>query len=214
METESTRFLEKRIPYRKTFGRPQITPELEKLIIRFAEENPNWGQDRIAGALSNIGFNVSDRTVGRILKRNGIPPAPERDQDTTWATFIKKHQNIISACDFFTTEVITPAGLVTYYVLFFIHLGSRKVHIAGITPHPTEAWMKQIARNVTMADFGFLSNCKYLIHDRDSKFCASFASIIKSGGVKPLKLPPRSPNLPMHLRKEGYYLSNQNAYLD
>ncbi len=94
--------------YRKTFGRPPISLEFEKLIIRFAEENPNWGYDRIAGALSNLGYKVSDRTVGNVLKRNGIPPAPERDQDTTWATFIKKHQNVIAACDFFAAEVITP----------------------------------------------------------------------------------------------------------
>ena len=102
---------------------------------------------------------------------------------------------MIAACDFFTTEVITPAGLITYYVLFFIHIGSRKIHIAGITPYPDERWMKQMARNVTMDEWGFLSNCKYLIHDRDSKFCRSFCSIIRSGCVKPLKLPPRSPNL-------------------
>ena len=133
--------------------------------------------------------------MGNVLKRNGILPVPERSNDTTWATFIKRHQHIIAACDFFTTEVITPNGLITYYVLFFIHLSSRKVHIAGITPYPNEEWMKQMARNVTMADYGFLSNCNYLIHDRDSKFCASFASIIESGGVKPLSLPPRSPNL-------------------
>jgi len=91
--------------------------------------------------------------------------------------------------------VITPAGLITYYVLFFIQIGSRRVHIAGITPHPNEAWMKQIARNVTMEGWGFLSSCKYLIHDRDSKFCNSFCSIIKSGGVEPLKFPLQSPNL-------------------
>ena len=142
-----------------------------------------------------MGHKVSDQTIGNVLKRNGIAPAPERSKDTTWATFIKRHQNVIAACDFFTTEIITPTGLMTYYVLFFIHLSSRKVHIAGITSHPNEEWMKQIARNVTMADYGFLSNCKYLIHDRDSKFCNSFCGIIKSGGVKPLKLPPRSPNL-------------------
>ncbi len=79
--------------------------------------------------------------------------------------------------------------------MFFIHLGSRKVHIAGVTPNPNEEWMKQIARNVTMAEWGFLSGCEYLIHDRDTKFCNSFCSIIKSGGVEPLKLPSRSPNL-------------------
>jgi len=180
---------------RRNFGRPPISIELEKLIIHFAEENPGWGYDRISGALSNLGYKISDRTVGSVLKRNGIPPAPERDQDTTWATFIKQHQNVIAACDFFTTEVITPVGLITYYVLFFIHLGSRKVHIAGVTPHPNEEWMKQMARNLTMADWGFLSDCKYLIHDRDTKFCKSFCGIIKSGGVEPLKLPTRSPNL-------------------
>ncbi len=166
-----------------------------KHVVRFAEENPNWGYDRIAGALSNLGYKLSDRTVGNVLKRNGIPPAPDRNQDTTWASFIKKHQNVIAACDFFTAEVVTPVGLITYYVLFFIHIGSRKVHIAGMTPHPVENWMKQIARNVTMEEWGFLSGCKYLIHDRDTKFCRSFHSIIKSGGVYPLKLPPQSPNL-------------------
>jgi len=85
--------------------------------------------------------------------------------------------------------------LITYYVLFFIHLASRKIYIAGVTPNPNEDWMKQIARNWTMADWGILSGCRYLIHDRDSKFCSSFCSIIKSGGVEPLKLPIRSPNL-------------------
>ena len=181
--------------YRKTFGRPPISLELEKLILRFSEENPTWGCDRISGALSSLGYKLSDRTVGNVLKRNGVSPAPERDQDTTWATFIKKHQNVIAACDFFTAEVITPVGLITYYVLFFIHLGSRKVYIAGVTPNPNESWMKQIARNVTMEGWGFLSCCRYLIHDRDSKFCNSFCRMIKSGGVEPLKLPPQSPNL-------------------
>jgi len=147
---------------RKTFGRPPISIELERLIIQFAEENRSWGHDRIAGALSNLGYKISDRTVGNVLKRNGIPPAPERDQDTTWATFIKNHQDVIAACDFFTAEVITPAGLITYYVLFFILilLGSREVHIAGVTPNPNEAWMKQMARSLTMADWGFLSGSK------------------------------------------------------
>jgi putative transposase len=181
--------------FRKTVGRPRITHELEALIIQFFEENPSWGYDRIVGALSNLGYKVSDQTIGNVLKRNGIPPIPNRAQDTTWSNFIKNHQDVIAACDFFTTEVITPFGLITYYVLFFIHIGSREVYIAGITPHPNEAWMKQIARNITMADWGFLEGCKYLIHDRDTKFCKSFRSIISSIGIKPIRLPPQSPKM-------------------
>lgn len=180
---------------RKKAGRPRIDHEIEALVIHFVEENPGWGYDRIVGALSNLGYEVSDQTVGNILKRNGIPPVHSRTQDTTWATFIRKHQNVLAACDFFTAEVITPVGLITYHVLFFIHLGSRKIHIAGVTPNPNEAWMKQVARDVTMEGWGFISECKYLIHDRDSKFCKSFCSIIKSSGIEPLKLPTRSPNL-------------------
>ncbi|MDY6894971.1 MAG: helix-turn-helix domain-containing protein [Thermotogota bacterium] len=182
---------------RKKTGRPRIDKEIEALILRFAQENLDWGYDRIVGALSNLGYKVSDQTVGNILKRNGIYPAPKRRKDNAWAEFIKSHQNVLAGCDFFTTEVITPVGLITYYVLFFIHVGSRRVHIAGITPNPDEQWMKQIARNITMADLGFLNemNCKYLIHDRDSKFCESFREIIKSAGIKPLRLPAKSPNL-------------------
>jgi putative transposase len=84
---------------------------------------------------------------------------------------------------------------VTYYVLFFIHLGSRRIDIAGITIHPDELWMKQIARNVTMEGCGALRDCRYLLHDRDTKFTQSFRAIIASGGVEPLALPARSPNL-------------------
>lgn len=176
-------------------GRPRISPEIESLIIRFAEENSTWGYDRIQGALSNIGYSISDQSIGNVLKLNGIPPARDRKKDTTWADFIKSHQEVLVACDFFTAEVITPSGLETYYVLMFIHIASRKVYLAGATPHPNEQWMKQIARNITMEDWGFLTNCRYLIHDRDTKFCESFRAILKSSGVKPLKLPARSPNL-------------------
>ncbi len=116
--------------FRKKTGRPRIDHKLESLILKFVEENPSWGYDRIVGALSNLGYKESDQTVGNILKRNGIPPVPGRSQDKTWSKFIKNHQDVLAGCDFFTTEVITPAGLITYYVLFFIHIGSRKVHIA------------------------------------------------------------------------------------
>lgn len=102
---------------------------------------------------------------------------------------------VLAGTDFFSVEVLTLRGLVTYYVLFFIKLESRRVKIAGITPHPNEAWMKQIARNVTMDGWGFLEECRYLSHDRDTKFTDSFRAIIKWSDVEPLKLPARSPNL-------------------
>ena len=102
---------------------------------------------------------------------------------------------VLAATDFFSVEVLTLRGLVTCYVLFFIQLESRKVEVAGITPHPNERWMKQIARNVTMDEWGFLENCSYLIHDRDTRFCESFRDIMGSCDVKTLPLPARSPNL-------------------
>ena len=159
---------------RRVPGRPKIAPELEALIVRMAQDNRSWGYDRIVGALANLGCTVSAQTVGNILKRHGLPPAPERKRTTTWKEFIRTHMDVLVATDFFTTEVWTLGGLVTYYILFFFHLGSRQVHVAGVTPHPNEAWMAQVARNVTMEAWGFLSPGQYLIHDRDTKFCAVF----------------------------------------
>jgi transposase InsO family protein len=176
-------------------GRPRIDGKIEELVVRMARENSSWGYDRIVGAMANLGYTLSDQTVGNILQRHGIPTAPKRERTTTWADFIRAHMSVLAGTDFFSVEVLTLRGLVTYYVLFFIHLDSRKVEIAGMTPHPNEAWMKQIARNVTMDEWGFLGNCRYLIHDRDTKYCQSFREIIESGDVKPLRLPARSPNL-------------------
>ena len=140
-------------------------------------------------------MTVSAQTVGNVLKRYGIPPAPERKTTTTWKEFIRTHLDVLVATDFFTAEVWTLGGLVTYYVLFFLHLGSRKIHVAGVTPHPDEAWMVQVARNVTMEEWGFLAPGQYLIHDRDTKFCAAFQQIVDDAGVERVVLPPRSPNL-------------------
>jgi putative transposase len=140
-------------------------------------------------------MRFSDQTIGNVLRRHGVPPAPQRRRTTTWAAFIRAHLAVLSGTDFFTVEVLTLQGLVTYYVLFFIHLASREVEIAGITAHPTEQWMKQMARNVTMEGCGALGDSRYLLHDRDAKYTASFLAIIKSGGVKTLRLPARSPNL-------------------
>jgi transposase InsO family protein len=176
-------------------GRPRAGRGLERLIVRMAEENRDWGYDRIAGALANLGYEVCDQTVGNILQRYAVPPAPERKHTTTWPAFIRTHLALLAGTDFFTAEVLTLHGLVTYYVLFFIHLESRRVDIAGITVRPDELWMKQMARNVTMEGCGALRDCRYLLYDRDSKYTQSFRAIIASGRVEPLVLPARSPNL-------------------
>jgi putative transposase len=174
---------------------PRIKREVEQLIVRMAGENRDWSYDRIVGALANLGYMISDRTVGNVLQRHALPPAPERKRTTTWPVFIRTHLALLAGTEFFTAEVLTLRGLVTYYVLFFIHLESRRVDIAGITIHPGELWMKQIARNVTIEGCGTLRDRRYLLHDRDTKYTQSFRTIIASGRVKPLALPARSPNL-------------------
>jgi putative transposase len=189
---------------RQALGRPTIDKALETLVVRFAQENRSWGYGRIVGALANLGYTISDQTIGNILKRHGIPPAPARKKTTTWKEFIRTHLDVLMATDFFTTEVWTKGGLVTYYVLFFIHLASRKVHVAGVTPHPHQGWMTQIARNVTMADWSFLVPGQYLIHDRDAKFCLAFQQTIDEAGVKRVVLPARSPNLNAYAERMNY----------
>src|SRR5215813_8395912 len=180
---------------RQAPGRPTIDPKLEALVVRLARENGAWGYDRIVGALANLGYTISDQTVGNILKRHGISPAPEREKTTTWHEFIRAHMDVLVATDFFSAEVWSWSGLVTYYVLFLMHLSSRKVHVAGVTPHPNAAWMIQVARNVTMEEWGLLSPGQYLIHDRDTKFCPAFQQFLDDVGVERVVLPPQSPNL-------------------
>ena len=107
-------------------GRPRIEPELEDMVVRMAKENIDWGYDRIVGAMANLGYTLSDETVGNILRRNGIPSAPERKHMTTWTDFIRAHMSVLAGTDFFTVEVLTLRGLVNYYVLFFILLESRR----------------------------------------------------------------------------------------
>jgi putative transposase len=176
-------------------GRPKIDAKVEDLIIRLAKENRSWGYDRLVGALGSLSYKVSDQSVGNVLKRHGIPPAPEHEKTTTWREFMRSHMDVLAATDFFTAEIWAKGGLVTYYVLFFMHVATRRVHVVGITPCPHEEWMTQMARNVTMADDGFLWSQRYFIHDRDGKFCPAFVDTVESGGVKTVKLPARSPNL-------------------
>ena len=121
-----------------------------------AKLNPKWGYTRIRGALSNLGHTVARSTIANILGEHGIEPAPERGERTPWRTFLTAHWETIAATDFFTIEVATVRRLVTYYVLVVIELSSRKVHIAGITPGPTGAFMMQVGRNLTDPLDGFL----------------------------------------------------------
>ncbi len=176
-------------------GRPRVETAIEELVVRFARENSDWGYDRIVGALANLGHHLSDQTVGNILRRHDIAPAPKRSQTTTWKEFIRRHMDVLAGTDFFTVEVLTWRGLVTYYVLFFLHLQTRRVTLAGITRHPTEEWMTQMARNAIDEESGCLRQHRYVLHDRDTKFCAEFRETLAARGVKCLRLPPRSPNL-------------------
>jgi len=152
-------------------------------------------RSELLATLANLGHCLSDQTVGNILRRHGIAPAPKRSQTTSWRDFIAAHVNVMAGADFFTVEVLSWRGLVTYYVWFFIQLESRRVSVAGITRHPDQEWMEQIARSATQETWGYLHPCRYVLHDRDTKFCASFRSVLAAGGVKSIPLPARSPNL-------------------
>ena len=142
---------------RKAAGRPPIDKDVEDFVGRMAHANRSWGYDRIVGALANLGYTISDQTVGNMLKRQSLPPAPERQPTTTWKECIRTHLDGLVATDFFTAEGWTLGGLVTYDVLLFIHLGGRQVHLAGVTPHPHEPWMVHMARHVTMEEWGVLA---------------------------------------------------------
>ena len=161
--------------------------EIRKHIIRMASENPSWGYCRIQGALKNLGHRVAPSTIANVLKEHGVKPAP--DGPTSWRTFIKTHAEVIVGADFFTTEVWTASGLVTYYTLFFIEHGSRAVHMAGSTPNPDGRFMTQISRNLTDCRDGFLLGKRFLIIDRDSKFTKKFKAILEDAGVEIILAP-------------------------
>jgi len=144
--------------------------------------------------LSNLGYTISASSVGNILKKHGIEPAPYRGKHTSWQTFLKAHWNVIAAMDFFTVEVWNLRGLTTYYVLFVIKLATRSVTIAGITTSPNTFFMLQVARQLTDDFDGFLSNSNYLIMDRDKKYSREFRRQLKRDGVKCIRCPLRAPN--------------------
>jgi putative transposase len=172
---------------RRGCGRPAVDDRIRQLVQRFARENPGWGYPRIAGELLKLGLRVSPSTVRRILLANGLGPAPRRS-GPSWRQFLRQQAASMLACDFFTVETIS---LRRFYVLFFIELGSRRVHLAGCTTNPSGAWITQQARNLSFS--GLLGRVRFLIHDRDSKFAAAFDEVFRSEGIKVIHTPTRAP---------------------
>jgi len=177
---------------KKRGGRPGVLTEIRRLVVRMAEENPTWGYTRIVGALRNVGHRVSRSTIARVLKAHGIPPVPERP--TSWQTFLRAHWGAIAAADFFTTEVWTWRGLVTFYTVFVIDLASRRVQIMGSTPYPDERFMRQVVRTITVADEGLVIQHRVLICDRDTKWSAPVRTRLEEAGIRVVQTPYQAPN--------------------
>jgi len=149
---------------------------------------------RIAGALCALGSPVSRSTIRRVLLAAGLPPDARRSPGMSWNRFLQALWSSIAAADFFTVEALTWHGLVRLHVLFVIELTTRTVHIAGVVAEPYGGWMQQIARNLLDASDGFLLGKSHLIIDRGTAFTAEFRDSLARAGVKPLRLPARSPN--------------------
>ena len=186
--------------YRKRrLGRPGVHREIRGLVLRMASENPGWGYTRIQGALRNLGHRVARTTIAKILKNAGLPPTPDRP--SSWRVFLRAHWPALRAADFFTTEVWTVRGLVTYYTLFVIELESRRVHIVGSTPHPDEAFMLQAMRHLTDGVDGVLPRCSVLICDHDRKWSSRVLASLRCAGVHVVQTPVRAPNCNAHAER-------------
>ncbi len=176
-------------------GRPRIDHKLKALIVRLARENPRWGYGKIEGELIKLGVRLSQTTIRNVLDRNGILPAPVRFGSIGWRRLMKHYKEQIIACDFFTIETF---WLKTLYVFFFIELGSRRVHLAGITANPDSAWVTQQARQLVWNLEDSDTDLKFLIHDRDSKFTNAFDNVFKSADLHVNHTPLRAPDASAH----------------
>jgi putative transposase len=174
-------------PRRSAGGRPPIPGEVQDLILRMGRENPRWGCIRIRGELAKLGIRVSATKIRTLLRANGLGPAPRRN-GPTWSEFLRSQAKGILAFDFFTVETITFR---TMYVLFAVHLHSRRVHVLGVTRTPDSAWVTQQARNLAVGER--LEGIRFVIRDRDSKFSDPFDEVFRSEGVRILKTPIRAP---------------------
>lgn len=190
-------------------GRPKTDSELENLVVRLAEENPDHGYGKIQGELGKLGYKISEETIANILRRHNIPPAPDRCGSPSWRHLMTHYKDQILACDFFTVETLF---LKTIYVLFFIEVGSRRVHFAGCTTNPDSAWMSQQARQLVWNLDDQNARFRFLIRDRDNKFTQAFDTIFRSEGLKIIRTPIRAPNANAHA--ERWILSARSECLD
>jgi putative transposase len=170
-------------------GRRGLDGEVVELVLRLASENPRWGYMRIVGECRSLGVQVSASSVRRILRRYRVGPAPRRG-GPSWSQFLRAQAPGLLACDFFTVETV---GLTRLYVLFVVEVERRRVHLAGITAHPTGAWVAQQARNLVMDLDERVHEFRFLIRDRDSKFTAAFDAVFAAAGIDVVKIPPRAP---------------------
>jgi putative transposase len=162
------------------------------LIVRLATENPRWGYQRIRGELLHLGVRVSGSSIARVLRANGLQPAPRRAAgSTTWRSFLRRQAAGIMACDFFTVDTVFGQRL---YVLFFIQLHNRRVHLAGVTTNPTGVWVAQQARNLLATLENDATAVRFLIHDRDSKFTRAFDDVWRAVGAQVILTPIPAPN--------------------
>jgi putative transposase len=179
----------RRWTYSGRCGRPPIGGEIRELVLRLARENPRWGYQRIVGEVNGLGLTVSATTVKKILRQAGLGPAGSRS-GPSWGAFLRAQAKSMLAVDFFTVETITLQRL---YVLFFIELDSRRVHLAGITANPTGPWVTQQARQFAWTVQEQRPWFRFLIRDRDSKFTRDFDAVFRSEGIRVIKTPVRAP---------------------
>ena len=181
---------------RSKVGRPSIFPEIINLVIRFKEENPRWGYQKITDQIVYLGYKISKASVKNILIENGYDPEPDLTVRSTWHEFLKSHWDVMAACDFFTIELLVNRKLIRCTVFFVIDYSTRKVFFAPIKLQPDGNYMKQVARILTDYEDGFLKGKRYLIHDRDPLYrTEGFHGILESIGIEPIKLPAKSPDL-------------------